>query len=177
MQGGSAGAPHRLAILMGMEPESVRTTESAVPEQRDDAVASRSAPSEVLIPTPRQVEPLPAGPETAGDPDPNTGPNTGSDQDEDHHRPGARQEPAPAPLSARERSVLDFEKVHWQYSGAKEQAIRERFGISATNYFQLLNALLDRQEALAAEPVLVNRLRRERDARRRSRSSHRGDGV
>ena len=84
---------------------------------------------------------------------------------------------APAPLSARERALLDFEKGHWRYSGAKEQAIRERFGVSATNYYQLLNALLDRQEALAAEPVLVNRLRREREARRRARSSHRGDAV
>lgn len=82
---------------------------------------------------------------------------------------------APAPLSARERAVLAFEKQQWQSTGAKEQAIRERFEVSASRYYQTLNALLDRPEALAAEPVLVNRLRRKRDARRQASSSHRGE--
>jgi multiple sugar transport system substrate-binding protein len=42
-------------------------------------------------------------------------------------------------------------------------------GISPTRYYQLLNALLDDEGALARDPVTVNRLRRIRDARRGTR--------
>ena len=73
------------------------------------------------------------------------------------------------PLSERERAVLTFEKQYWKYSGAKEQAIRDRFEMSATRYYQVLNALLDRAEAQEFEPALVKRLRRER-ATKRARS-------
>jgi hypothetical protein len=73
-------------------------------------------------------------------------------------------------LSDRDRAVLLFEKQYWKHVGAKEQAIRDRFGLSATRYYQLLNALLDRTEALEFEPVLIKRLRRQRSARARSRS-------
>jgi hypothetical protein len=75
-----------------------------------------------------------------------------------------------AGLSERDRAVLDFEKRRWRHAGAKEQDIRDRFGISATRYYQVLNALLDRPEALAFEPLVVNRLRRLREARQRARS-------
>jgi len=75
-------------------------------------------------------------------------------------------------LSERDRAVLAFEKQHFKYSGSKEQAIRDRFGMSATRYYQVLNALLDRPEALEFDPVVVNRLRRRRAVRRRARSSH-----
>lgn len=80
-------------------------------------------------------------------------------------------------LSERDRAVLAFEKQHFKYSGAKEQAIRDRFGMSATRYYQVLNALLDRPEALAFDPMVVNRLRRRRAERRRARSSHPGPGA
>jgi hypothetical protein len=73
-------------------------------------------------------------------------------------------------LSERDRAVLAFEKQHWKYAGAKEQAIRDRFELSATRYYQVLNALLDRPEAQEFEPVLVKRLRRQRAARQRARS-------
>jgi hypothetical protein len=66
--------------------------------------------------------------------------------------------------------VLTFEKQYWKYSGAKEQAIRDRFEMSATRYYQVLNALLDRPEAQEFEPMLVKRLRRQRAARQRARS-------
>lgn len=76
---------------------------------------------------------------------------------------------APAVLGARERAVLDFERRRWKHPGAKEQAIRDTFDVSATRYYQILNALLDDPAALAHAPALVGRLRRIRDARQRAR--------
>jgi len=73
-------------------------------------------------------------------------------------------------LPAREREMLAFERQWWRYAGAKEAAIRERFGMSATRYYQVLNALVDRPEALALDPLLVRRLRRVRAARQRQHS-------
>ena len=74
-------------------------------------------------------------------------------------------------LADRDREILAFEHQWWRRVGAKEQAIRETFAMSATRYYQLLNALIDTPEALAAEPVLVRRLRRQRAERTRSRDS------
>lgn len=71
------------------------------------------------------------------------------------------------------RAILDFERTWWKHSGAKEQAIHERFDLSPTRYYQRLNALIDRPEALAHDPMTVNRLRRLRDQRARARSSSR----
>ncbi|MGI8531770.1 MAG: DUF3263 domain-containing protein [Geodermatophilaceae bacterium] len=76
-------------------------------------------------------------------------------------------------LTRRERDILTFERQWWQYAGAKEQAIRDLFAMSATRYYQVLNALIDRPEALAADPMLVKRLRRLRAARQRARSARR----
>ncbi|MEV8569291.1 DUF3263 domain-containing protein [Streptomyces sp. NPDC051322] len=75
----------------------------------------------------------------------------------------------PAPLSERDRAVLAVERHAWPGPGAKERAIRERLGISPVRYYQLLNALLDDEAALAHDPVTVNRLRRVRQARRERR--------
>jgi hypothetical protein len=80
-------------------------------------------------------------------------------------------------LPERDRAVLLFEKQYWKYPGAKEQAIRESFGISASSYYQILNGLLDRPEAQEFEPVTVNRLRRDRELRRRARSGHAADAA
>jgi hypothetical protein len=74
-------------------------------------------------------------------------------------------------LTERERQVLAFERQWWRYAGAKEQAIRDMFGVSSTRYYQLLNALLDNPAALAYDPVLVQRLRRLRATRSRARAS------
>lgn len=90
--------------------------------------------------------------------------------DEDADVPVARRESESEPgLGARERAVLVFERRRWRHVGAKEQAIRDEFGISPTHYYQILNALLDDPAALAHSPALVNRLRRVREARRRER--------
>jgi hypothetical protein len=72
-------------------------------------------------------------------------------------------------LTERERQVLAFERQWWRRAGAKEQAIRDLFGISSTRYYQLLNGLLDSEPALAYDPVLVKRLRRLRASRTRTR--------
>ena len=70
-------------------------------------------------------------------------------------------------------AVLAFEGRRWNRSGSKEQAIRDVFGVSATRYYQLLNAVIDKPAALAHEPLVVRRLQRLRDARRRIRSAGR----
>ena len=76
-------------------------------------------------------------------------------------------------LTEREREVLAFERQWWKYAGAKEQAVRDLFDMSATRYYQVLNALIDRPEALVADPMLVKRLRRLRATRQRTRSARR----
>ena len=45
--------------------------------------------------------------------------------------------------------------------------------MSATRYYQVLNALIDKPEALAFDPLLVKRLRRLRAASQRQRSARR----
>jgi hypothetical protein len=76
-----------------------------------------------------------------------------------------------AALSQRDRSILAFEKQWWRFEGAKQQAIEQRFGLSPTRYYQILNGLLDDPAALAAEPVVVRRLQRQRQSRRAAVSS------
>ncbi len=72
-------------------------------------------------------------------------------------------------LAQRDRQLLDFERESWKLSISKERAIRESFGFSPARYRQLLNAVIDRPEALVYDPMLVRRLRRIREARRRRR--------
>lgn len=74
-------------------------------------------------------------------------------------------------LTARDIDILDFERQWWRHAGAKERAVRDRFGCSPTRYYQALNALLDRPEALEHDPMLVQRLRRLRAARQTARSA------
>jgi hypothetical protein len=76
-------------------------------------------------------------------------------------------------LAERDRELLRFERQWWKYAGAKEQAIREQFDMSATRYYQLLNALIDAPDALAFDPLLVKRLRRLRSTRQRTRAARR----
>jgi hypothetical protein len=85
----------------------------------------------------------------------------------------AAQEPASRALTDEERELLAFERQWWRYAGAKEQAIREVFDISATRYYQLLGELIDLPQALAHDPMLVKRLRRLRETRRRARAARR----
>ena len=81
--------------------------------------------------------------------------------------------PAVGDLSQRDREIIAFERQWWKYAGAKEQAIRELFDMSATRYYQVLNALIDSPSALEADPMLIKRLRRLRASRQRARSARR----
>jgi hypothetical protein len=69
----------------------------------------------------------------------------------------------------RDRAILDFEREWWQHPGAKEDAIRQTFGLSPARYYQVLGQLMDSEAALAYDPMLVKRLQRVRDDRRSSR--------
>jgi hypothetical protein len=79
-------------------------------------------------------------------------------------------DPVASALTEREQEILSLERLWWQYAGAKEQAIREKFDMSTTRYYQVLNSLIDREDALAHDPLLVKRLRRLRQQRQRQRS-------
>jgi hypothetical protein len=86
----------------------------------------------------------------------------------------ARATPSAAgQLSERDQAILAFERQWWRYAGAKEQSIREQFDMSATRYYQLLNALIDSPAALAHDPMLIKRLRRLRATRQRTRAARR----
>jgi hypothetical protein len=69
----------------------------------------------------------------------------------------------------RDRAILDFEREWWQHPGAKEDAIRQTFGLSPARYYQVLGKLMDSEAALAYDPMLIKRLQRVRDDRRSSR--------
>jgi hypothetical protein len=76
---------------------------------------------------------------------------------------------APA-LGDRDRQILEFERQWWRHAGAKEEAIRAEFALSAARYYQLLNAVIDSPAAVRHDPMLVRRLQRTRDARTQARA-------
>ncbi|MEW2443599.1 DUF3263 domain-containing protein [Micromonospora marina] len=120
------------------------------------------------VPPPRTAPPVESTP-----PDRSAPAGDGTPLDDAAPSGGTASAPAPPDggdgLTERERRILAFEAQWWKHAGAKEQAIRDTFGLSATRYYQLLNALLDQPAALAAEPVLIGRLRRLRSSRARNR--------
>jgi hypothetical protein len=72
-------------------------------------------------------------------------------------------------LTERDQAILDFERSWWTEPGPKDTAIRERFVLSGTRNYQLLTELLDDDDAMAYDPLLIRRLRRVRERRRRAR--------
>jgi hypothetical protein len=76
-------------------------------------------------------------------------------------------------LTDREVQIIMFERQWWRYEGSKDKAVRDLFEMEPTRYYQLLSALIDRPEALAFDPRLVARLRRQRDERHKARSARR----
>ncbi|HXY72426.1 MAG TPA: DUF3263 domain-containing protein [Actinomycetota bacterium] len=74
-----------------------------------------------------------------------------------------------ADAGERWREVLDFERTWWKAGASKDAAIRDRLGMAPTRYYQVLNRAIDLQAALEYDPMLVRRLRRLRDRRRRIR--------
>ncbi|MFW7413800.1 DUF3263 domain-containing protein [Demequina sp. SO4-18] len=80
-------------------------------------------------------------------------------------------------LSERDAGILRFERKWWKFAGAKEDAIREQFSMTSTQYYQVLGALIDTEAALAFDPMLVKRLRRMRSARQRGRATRSFDAA
>jgi hypothetical protein len=72
-------------------------------------------------------------------------------------------------LTDRERAILDFESNWWTQPGPKEAAIVEKFELSSERYYRILSELLESAEAEAYDPLVVKRLRRMRERRRRAR--------
>lgn len=81
-----------------------------------------------------------------------------------------------ADLTVRELMMLDVERSWWKYAAVKEAHVREHLGMNMTAYYQTLNRLIDRPEALAHDPLLVKRLCRLRETRRTLRARAVGDG-
>ncbi len=71
------------------------------------------------------------------------------------------------------QEILDFERTWGRGAAGKGTAVRERFGLSPARYYQLLNRLIDHPEAVQYDPMLVQRLRRVREDRRRRRFARR----
>lgn len=74
----------------------------------------------------------------------------------------------PVVLSQVDLQILDLEKHTFKYTGAKDREAAEIMGgrytgVTPTLYYQRLNQLLDHPAALAAEPVLIARLRAQRE--------------
>ncbi|HEY5222577.1 MAG TPA: DUF3263 domain-containing protein [Microbacteriaceae bacterium] len=85
--------------------------------------------------------------------------------------PAGALQPQVGGLSDRDAAILEFERQWWRHAGAKEQAIRDEFGLSAARYYQVLSALIDAPAALIHDPMLVKRLQRARDARVTARAT------
>ncbi|GAC1409763.1 MAG: DUF3263 domain-containing protein [Actinomycetota bacterium] len=79
----------------------------------------------------------------------------------------------PGVLTDRDKEILAFEREWFKTPGSKERIVKDRFGVSATRYYQILNVLIDSAEAHEHDPMLVKRLQRMRDARKRQRAARR----
>jgi len=78
-----------------------------------------------------------------------------------------------AELSPRDREILTFERDWWKYADAKDVAARTRLGLTPEEYYRALTAIIDEPAALAHDPLLVRRLRRQRLTRQRQRQASR----
>jgi hypothetical protein len=76
-------------------------------------------------------------------------------------------------LSPREQEILTFEREWWRYAEAKDAAARTRLGLTPELYYRALAAIIDQPGALAHDPLLVRRLRRQRLTRQRQRQASR----
>jgi hypothetical protein len=72
-------------------------------------------------------------------------------------------------LTDRHRAILAFERSWWTQPGPKEAAIRAAFPFAPTRYYEILNHLIEDPDAMDHDPLLVRRLRRLRERRRRQR--------
>ncbi len=89
----------------------------------------------------------------------------------------AAQDAPTSALDERDRRILDFERDWTRHAGAKEDAIRAEFGLSAARYYQVLNAVIDSPAAIVYDPMLVRRLQRMREVRMNARTLRRMPGT
>jgi hypothetical protein len=59
--------------------------------------------------------------------------------------------------------LLTFEATHERHTGVKEETIRKELGMTPARYYQRLGRFIETLDAVKHDPVLVHRLRRERD--------------
>ncbi|MBM37369.1 MAG: hypothetical protein CL460_09380 [Acidimicrobiaceae bacterium] len=76
-------------------------------------------------------------------------------------------------LKQRDLDILEFEQSWWESEIPKDQAVRERFQLTESEYAAALDQLIASDEALIVEPLLVRRLRRMRDRRRQEHIARR----
>ena len=62
-------------------------------------------------------------------------------------------------LTPADMEILEFERVVFRHEGARDEAIRVRFGVSRTRYVQMLHAVVAKPEAAAYDPAVVARVR------------------
>jgi Protein of unknown function (DUF3263) len=78
-------------------------------------------------------------------------------------------DPTVPELTERQRAIIAFEGSWWTQDDARDTVIRARFACSSEDYYHELNQLLDQPSALTFDPLVVRRLRRQRERRRRAR--------
>lgn len=75
-----------------------------------------------------------------------------------------------AELSVRHREMLAFEAQWWRHHVGRPTAVRQLFGLTEQRYQQIMNVIIEWPQALAYDPLLVRRLRRDRAGARADRN-------
>lgn len=125
------------------------------------------------IPSSETPEPLPAGgsdaaepaaavPADSSEPGPTAQPASSAPGTETGETGGKTENTRKSALTDLERAMIALEKRHWKYQGTKEKAITA-LGLTPIAYYQKLNTMIDSQRVIAAEPILMHRLREVRD--------------
>ena len=115
------------------------------------------------IPSSETPEPAAAVPADSPEPSPTAQPASSvSDNPEARETGGKTENTRKSALTDLERAMIALEKRHWKYQGTKEKAITA-LGLTPIAYYQKLNTMIDSQRVIAAEPILMHRLREVRD--------------
>lgn len=107
------------------------------------------------------AEPVAAVPADNSEPSPTTQ-SSAPDTSETRETGGKTENTRKSALTDLERAMIALEKRHWKYQGTKEKAITA-LGLTPIAYYQKLNTMIDSQRVIAAEPILMHRLREVRD--------------
>ena len=108
------------------------------------------------------AEPAAAVPTDSSEPGPTAQPASSAPGTETRETGGKTENTRKSALTDLERAMIALEKRHWKYQGTKEKAITA-LGLTPIAYYQKLNTMIDSQRVIAAEPILMHRLREVRD--------------